>query len=90
MSVLSWFRRMRVDLFSSSSHWAEVMAEADALEADHDGRAQAAAEEAELSAREPRTRVLFRDVLIVLEGREGPPAVDGEVKPPEPGVRPEA
>lgn len=90
MSILAWLRRVRVDLFSSSGHWADVMAEADVLEADHDGRAQAAAEEGARLAR-GEVKSLLRDVESVLEGRDPdrfPADAEGDglpgLRPPEP------
>jgi hypothetical protein len=86
VSFLGWFRRVRVDWFSSARHWADVMAEADALQADHDGAALEVAEEEERKAKEAETRHLFRDVGSVLEGREEPPTREegGDTpKPPE-------
>ena len=85
MSFLGWIRRVRVDLFSSADHWADVMAEADTLQADHDGHALEVAEQEERAASGEETRSLFRDVGSVLEGRgEGHPS---EVKAPESGPR---
>lgn len=70
MSIPGWFCRLRVDLLSSSGHWAEVMAEADALQAEHDGEALAVAHRQERAAKGEHARALFRDVGCVLEARE--------------------
>lgn len=72
--ILGWIRRLRVDLFSSSAHWAEVMAEADTLKADFNGQAVEVAHQREQSAFGPESRALFRDVGYVLEARDEPAA----------------
>lgn len=76
MSFLGWFRSLRIDLFSSSEHWAEVMVEADTLAADYELDAAEVAHQRERAASGAQSRALFRDVGFVLEARDG--AVEGE------------
>jgi hypothetical protein len=82
MSILGWLRWMRVDLFSSADHWADVMVEADALQSDHAGCAQEAAARELRAADGAQARILFRDVGVVLEGRVviPPPRVGPSVR----------
>lgn len=82
MTLLGWLRHVRVEVFSTSEHWADVMAEADALQSEHDGMASEVAVREELKARGAEARSLFRDVSYVLKARAEHEAA--EVSPPEP------
>lgn len=69
MSMTSWIRSLRLHWLSRSSHWANVMAAADALEAEHDGEAVNVAHDHGQEARSPEARRLLDDVETELRRR---------------------
>jgi hypothetical protein len=70
VSILGWLRTVRFEVFSRPDHWAKVMVEADALEADHDGDAPIVADAEARVAPEFQGREFFRDVSSVLKMRK--------------------
>jgi hypothetical protein len=73
MPLSTWLKAVRLHWLSPSDHWASVMAEADALEAEHNGDAAVVARDAYEGSKSDRARRLMGDVETELRRRSHAP-----------------